>query len=401
MPKSPDPRYVEVQRKRYKKAVCYEKGYILDEVVRDLGLHRKSAIRLLNRRPQKHRPRPGPRPRYDSRVLKKALIAIWLASELPCSRRLRGVLRIWLPFYERHHGPLPAPERRLLLAMSRATIDRLLHDERPRLRRQRHSGTRPGGPLRTQIPIRAGAWRPPRPGTVETDTVAHCGERISGSFVWSLTFTDLWSGWTEVRAVWNRTAVDVVARLREVEGALPFALSHLHADNGTEFMNEALFGYLRGHEPPVAFTRSRPSHKNDNAHVEEKQWTHVRQLLGYERIDDQRLVEKIDALYAGPWSALTNYFLPTLKLRSKERVGSRVRRRHEKQPRTPCERLLASGHVGAETKDRLRRRLSELDPFELRAEIERGLREIFPRKTPPEKRARNTSRPVPSQPPNG
>ena len=213
------------------------------------------------------------------------------------------------------------------------------------------------------------------PGWFEADTVAHCGNSLAGDFIWSLTFTDIWSGWTEMRAVWNRGAEGVVAGITEMEQELAFPVLGFDSDNGSEFLNHHLWRYFARRRRPVKFTRSRPYHKNDNAHVEQKQWTHVRQLLGYDRLEDRRLVEPINALYTGPWSQFHNFFCPSVKLKTKERIGAKYRRRYDK-PQTPYQRLVASRRVAKEAKKTLREVYESLDPFELKERIEKGLKTI-------------------------
>ena len=199
---------------------------------------------------------------------------------------------------------------------------------------------------------------------------------MQGAFVWSLTFTDIWSGWTENRAVWNRGARRVVEAIRDIEGRLAFPIEGFDSDNGAEFLNRQLFRYFRDRPAPVCFTRSRPYRKNDNAHVEQKQWTHVRQLLGYDRFEDRRLAALVNDLYAQEWRALQNFFLPTMQLVSKSREEGRLRRRHG-APQTPYERLLASPQVLDEDKERLRRERSSLDPFDLQERLEAKLKKIL------------------------
>jgi hypothetical protein len=304
------------------------------------------------------------------------LKAIWLAGEQMCSKRLKAALPLWLPYYESMHGPLARPARELVLKISPATIDRLLASARVRYGRRGISGTRPGTLLRNQIPVRTEHWDVDRPGYFEADTVAHCGDSLKGNFIWSLTFTDIWSGWTEMRAVWNKGAQGVVDATQNIEKRLPFAILGFDCDNGSEFLNHHLWKYFADRPEPVEFTRSRPYHSNDNAHVEQKQWTHVRQLLGYRRLEDAALLGPINDLYTKEWAMMQNYFLPSMKLKTKEKIGSRYRRRYE-PPRTPYERLLESPHVSNEAKLRLQHTFRHLNPFFLKRVIERKLKRVF------------------------
>jgi len=366
--------YIRTQRTRYRGGTRQAKSRILDEGCALFGLHRKSLIRAFGRPSRPARRRRGAKPRYGPELL-GPLKAIWLSADQPCSKRLKAVVAIWLPFYESRHGALELTVRAGLLAMSPATIDRLLRPIRAR-RRKGLSATRSARHLVGQIPIRTRFQDVDGPGWFEADTVAHCGTSLAGQFVWSLTFTDIWSGWTENRAVWNRSARQIVDRIGDIEQGLAFDIEGFDSDNGTEFLNRHLWRYFHDRPVPVEFTRSRPYRKNDNAHVEQKQWTHVRQLLGYDRLDKRRLMGLINDLYRTDWRAMQNFFQPTMQLVSKSREGGRLRRYHGK-PRTPYERLIDSPTVSQDGKDQLRREFASLDPFDLRQAIETKLRAIF------------------------
>lgn len=362
---------------RYRRASKKEKGKILDEFCAVSGWGRKHAIRRMGRwrrrKPKPARVRRGRPPVYGGEEL-RVLKTIWLASEQLCSKRLKAALGLWLPFYEKRHGDLDPQVRERLLAMSSATMDRLLEPVRVKGRKGR-CATRPATKLKNQIPIRAERWDVHGPGWFEADTVAHCGNSLAGDFVWSLTFTDIWSGWTEMRAVWNRGAEGVLGRISDIEKRLVFPILGVDCDNGSEFLNHHLWNYLANRKKPVKFTRSRPYHKNDQAHVEQKNWTHVRQLLGYDRLADPRMIEPINALYGGPWSQLHNFFCPSMKLVSKERVGAQYRKKYDR-PQTPYQRLMASEMLGEKEKKKLRIVYIRLDPFALKRGIENGLKKL-------------------------
>jgi len=367
--------YVEVIRGRYRRASRRQKGRILDEFCAVCSYHRKHAIALLGRRRRRERRRPGPAVRYGPAVA-AVVRAIWLAAEQICSKRLKAALPLWLGHYKAERGALTEETRRGVLAISPASIDRLLRPVRARWGRRGRGGTQPGTLLRNQIPVRTEHWNVDRPGWIEADTVAHGGTSLAGQFVWSLTFTDIWSGWTELRAVWNKGAAGVVQAVRSIEKRLAFPVLGFDCDNGSEFLNHHLWRYFARRRQPVTFTRSRPYHRNDNAHVEQKQWTHVRQLLGYDRLDSPQLLRLINNLYANEWALLHNVFLPTLKLKSKLRVRSRYRKTYE-PPQTPLQRLLRCPHVSPEAKLRLLNQTRRLNPFALKKTIERKLRRIF------------------------
>lgn len=359
---------------RYQRAGRQYKSKILDEFCSVCGYARKYAIGLLSRKPKRRRRRPGPRRRYGAEVL-EPLKVIWLASEQMCSKRLKAALPLWLPFYEQKYGALAEPVRKKLLGISAATIDRLLKKTRVRYPGKGLSGTRPGRPLKHQIPIRTDNRDIDRPGFLEADTVAHCGTSMAGSFIWSLTFTDILSQWTENRAVWNKGATEVLREVKDVEHRLPFELQGFDVDNGSEFLTYHLWRYFLKRSRPIALTRSRPYRKNDQAHVEQKNWTHVRQLLGYQRLEKPELIPLINDLYR-TWGLLHNFFCPTLKLLSKTRQGSKTRRKYS-APQTPFQRLLDSTHLTQKQKEILLAQFQQLNPLELKEQIELKLKLVF------------------------
>lgn len=356
---------------RYLRAGRQHKSRILDEFCAVCGYHRKVAVRLLNRVLKGQRSPPGPKPKYDPRRLRPPLTTLWLQMDQPCSRILRASLRVWLPF-----APEVPPElRRDLLAMSPATLDRLLKPVRFRFQRRGLTTTKPAKLLRTHIPLRDGPANARELGHIEADTVAHGGETTAGDFVYSLLFTDVCTGWTEIRATWNKSARGILEQLADIESQLPFRIKSFHADNGSEFINWPLWDYLRGPQRKVKFTRSRPYRKNDNAHVEQKNWTHVRELFGYGRLEHPAMVGPMNRIY-GKWCVLQNHFRPTFKLAGKEKVGSRYRRRYE-PPQTPYQRLLQQAGLAPDKKHRLKLQHQGLNPFTLRKSIEQELKVFF------------------------
>jgi len=370
--------YLLAIKKRYKKACKGDKKLILNEFCEVCGFNRKYAIRLLNTKKQiiKKRLKPGPKVVYYEPELLNALKTIWLVTDQMCSKRLVAALPLWLPFYEKNHTKLSEQSIKKLNEISASTIDRLLKPTRIKYSSKGMTGTKPGRLLRNQIPIRTDTWDISEPGFMEADTVAHCGNSLAGSFVWSLTLTDYYSGWTECRATWNKGAVGVVDKIKDIEKNIPFVLKGFDCDNGSEFLNYHLLRYFQEHTNVIQFTRSRPYKKNDNAHVEQKNWTHVRQLFGYDRLDNIDLIDKMNSLYANEWSLLGNYFGPTLKLIEKTRINSKYKRKYDK-PKTPYQRLIESDAISDEIKLTLNSRYQKLDPFKLKASVERKLKAIF------------------------
>jgi hypothetical protein len=293
-----------------------------------------------------------------------------------CSKRLVAAIPLWLPFYEKAYEKLSDEVRNKLLSISAATIDRLLAPTRAKTRPRGLCATKPGSLLRNQIPIRTHNWDISQPGFMEADTVAHCGNSLAGNFIWSLTLTDIHTGWTECRATWNNGATGVVKQIKNIEANLPFELQGFDCDNGSEFLNHHLVRYFSDRKPKIKFTRSRPYKKNDNAHVEQKNWSYVRQLLGYDRLDNPKLVELINNLYSNQWSLYQNHFCPTLKLIEKKRINSKYYKKYE-TPRTPYQRLIVSPYVSKKDKKTLENLHQTLDPFKLKRQIDRQLKDIF------------------------
>lgn len=369
--------YLEAIGKRYRKATRKEKSIILGEFCATCGYNRKYAIRLLRKKSLPiPRRKPGPVPVYTKEQLVVPLKRIWFATDQMCSKKLKAAIPLWLPFYEGEYEPLHPDVRQKLLAMSPATIDRLLKPLRALYKKGRCS-TKPGTLLKNQIPIKTHNWDVTRPGYFEADTVAHCGNSMAGDFVFSLTFTDIFSGWTENRAVWGKGSQGVLRQIRNIEEKIVFPILGFDCDNGSEFLNHHLVRYFTDRpKAPVQFTRSRPYRKNDNAFVEQKNWTHVRQLLGYDRFDNSELVPVINDLYVHEWSLFTNYFCPTLKLKEKLRINSRYCKKYE-PPQTPVQRLIDSKDVSDEVKKTLEEIYNSLNPFKLKRKIDDKLKAVF------------------------
>ena len=369
--------YLEAIGKRYRKATRKEKSIILGEFCATCGYNRKYAIRLLRKKllPVPNR-KPGPVPIYAKEQLLLPLKRIWFATDQMCSKKLKAAIPLWLPFYEGEYEPLLPDLRQKLLAMSAATIDRLLKPLRALYKKGRCS-TKPGTLLKNQIPIKTHNWDVTKPGYFEADTVAHCGNSMAGDFVFSLTFTDIFSGWTENRAVWGKGSQGVLRQIKNIEEKIVFPVLGFDCDNGSEFLNHHLVKYFTDRpKAPVQFTRSRPYRKNDNAFVEQKNWTHVRQLLGYDRFDNPDLVPVINDLYLNEWSLFNNYFCPTLKLKEKQRVNSKYTKKYE-PPQTPYQRLLDSDDVSIDAKRILGSVYNSLNPFKLKRKIDEKLKAVF------------------------
>lgn len=373
--------YRRLIQPRYQRAKKTVKKRILDEFCAVCGYHRKYAISLLKKhvRIKKEAPKKrGAKPRYQNEALVKALQRIWYAMDLACSKRLKAAIPLWLPYYCQHYEALSEEIQHKLLMISSASIDRVLKPLRDKLEVKRRCGTKPGTLLRNQIPFKKDVpWDPDTPGFVEADTVAHCGGSLSGDFAWSLTLTDIKTTWTENRAVWNKGAAAVFEQIQDIEKYLPFPLLGFNSDSGGEFINKYLINYLNGKkQKPFLFTRSRPNKKNDNAHVEQKNWTHVRHLFGYRRLGKFRIIAMMNDLYKNEWCYYQNFFMPTMKLVEKTRIGARYRKKYD-EPKTPYQRILTEPTISQREKENLILMYSMLDPFVLKKNIQFKLKYIF------------------------
>jgi hypothetical protein len=353
---------------RYCISTWKEKGLILDEFVSGAGYNRKYAVTILNQGIQDRvlRKRMPPR-RYDEDV-RLALITVWKAANRICSRRLMPFLPDFVAALERFgHLSLPTEVRKSLLAMSPATADRLLYHERHPAG-STISTTRPGKLLKHQIPVRTFFdWNDLAPGYVEVDLVAHCGECVEGAYLNTLTLTDIATGWTECLALLRRSESNVGAAIHAVRQHLPFPLLGLDTDNGGEFINYDLLHYCE--KEKITFTRSRAYRKNDQAHVEEKNGSVVRRLVGYDRYEGMDAWRALTALYE-VLRLYVNFFQPSVKLLSKERKEGRTTKHYDKA-QTPYQRTLSSSAVGEDQKSRLRDSYQRLDPVVILKELER------------------------------
>lgn len=369
--------YLASCRARYPSRNRLGKSAMIDEVSDTLGWNRKHTIKALNGKVShgKSAQKRGSKPIYTEAEI-CVIVEIWKRSEHPCGKRLKPTLPLWLNSYELRHGTLSPVIREKILKCSARQLDRLTAPHRlGNTGRLGRSHGRTSHRLKTAIPVRCGPWEVDRPGWFEADTVSHGGGSSSGEFLWSLTLTDIHTGWTELAALWGGSGSEVCCGLRRIEARLPFEILGFDSDNGSEFLNTTLENHLRNPARPVHWTRSRAYKKNDQAHVEQKNFTHVRQLLGYGRYDDIRLTEKVNDLYEKAWLPLRNFFTPVMKLIEKKRVGSKVHKTYD-TPKTPCDRMLECPHVAEKTKETLREQRAKFDPFTLAALIETKLQAI-------------------------
>lgn len=358
---------------RYQKANKQEKQKILDEFVAVTGYHRKYAIRVMNSTGQKKHPKkPGPKKIYQGEVV-SALEYIWEICGQICSRRLQPFLPEIVKVLERNHAIHLAPEtKKLLLQMSRSSIDRCLSSTY-QVHPHGLSTTRPGTLLKKSIPVRTYTpWDEEKPGFMEIDLVAHCGTTAEGQFVNTLTSVDISTGWTECQAVFPRNRHTVLEAIQTMQARLPFPLLGLDSDNGSEFINQMLLQYCQFQK--ITFTRSRPYHKNDQAHVEQKNWSVVRHLVGYDRFETSLEYNLLQSIYTD-LSLYFNFFQPVLKLISKEIVEGRTIKRYDTAA-TPYQRVLASKLIPFDVKAKLTNLYVQLNPVTLRHSIDQKVHHL-------------------------
>jgi hypothetical protein len=365
--------YLRAIYDRYRRSSAEKKGTILDEFCRVCDYHRKHAIRLLRGpRPEAHpRPRRSRGPSYGRPVI-QALAQVWEAAGYPWSVRLKAMLPLWLPWL-RQRVTLSPELARQLLAISPRQIDRRLQSRKRVLRRRIYGRTKPGTLLKHHIPIKTDHWNVTQPGFTEIDLVSHSGDCAEGEFAHSFNLTDIHSTWTETRAVLGKGQAVIVPALEEMRQALPFRLQGIDSDNGSEFLNHHLVRYCQAQQ--IQFTRGRPYKKDDNAHIEQKNWTHVRRLIGWDRYDSAAAVGLLNDLYRHELRLMMNLFQPSVKLLRKERVGSRLKRIYD-TPQTPLDRLRATKDFDRAAVNALLRVRATTDPFELAKTIEKKLDRI-------------------------
>jgi hypothetical protein len=362
--------------KRYRQASKASKTRILDEVCAATTLNRKYAITRINLIETSHPAAARPK-RKRNRLYGRSVLGImekvWEEAGYPWSVRLKAILLLWLPAIRKRYALTRSVEAQLL-RISPRTIDRVLKDKKRERRRQLYGRTKPGTLLRGQIPIKCESWDVKTAGHLELDTVSHCGGNGEGLFAYSLNLTDIGSTWVETRSVLGKGEVGIVKSFSEMSEVLPFKVLDIDSDNGGEFINHHLFGYCRNRE--IGFTRSRPYKKDDNAHIEQKNWTHVRKLVGWDRYDTPESVAALNDLYAHELRLYMNLFQPSVKLIRTVRKGSRKTRRYD-APRTPLDRLVGMPGADPRKVEDLLQLRARLDPFELAKIIRRKLERIW------------------------
>jgi hypothetical protein len=363
--------YTEKMRGRYgRRTGKRARSKLLDEYVEVTGYERKYANKVLRnqRRRSETKSRRGAPIRYGAELL-PVLKTCWQAMEQPCGKRMADMLPLWVD----HLQECDAEALSKLLKISPASIDRLLKSSKAGSGRKRLS-PRSSSAVKAQVEIRAESWDTQEAGWTEVDTVAHCGGDMGGNFVWSLTSVDIASGWTEVRALWNRGQHAALQGLQEIKESQPFDLKGVDSDNGGEFLNHHVHDWLK--LQGIKQTRSRPYRKNDQAHVEQKNYTHVRQFLGYDRLEHPELMPELNELLR-TWSLWRNLYCVTMEQTSKRREGCKQIRTHARTNRTPAQRLLDGPSLTPAQRDRLKAEQKAHNPFEMKRRIEKQLARVW------------------------
>lgn len=363
--------------KRYLQAAKTEKTKILDELQAHTGMHRKALVRAFRRlqfRDARIPPKRRGRAETYGPDVTLGLRDVWDAASELCAERLQPILAEYVRILKRDRmWPHLSGTTQRLLAMSLATLKRRVAGFRTARRKARQATTRPDA-LHVLIPIRQGPWQHPAPGFGEVNTVVHCGQSLSGDVAYTVNYTDIATGWHEAAAQLNKGQEATLTGIQVIRARLPFPLRSLDPDSGSEFINWHLKGWCERQN--IELSRSRPYHKNDNAHIEQKNGAIVRRFVGYRRIETPEQVALLNELYAGPLRLYVNFFQPSMQLISHERVGARYRRRYD-QAQTPFQRVLARRDIPAQTKTQLTAVYETLNPLRLKAEVARLMRQIF------------------------
>lgn len=371
--------YLALLWHQYQGANRVTKAQLLDEITKNTGMHRGSAKRLMSRStaPTFRRGKGKSVNSYSDKS-RRLLKALWKDMGYMGALRMRSAVQFWLKFWQ--HPELDDYTRHELTLMSESTLERSLKNDKANFRRRSNTGTKPAkSKMKTLIPIRDLGVFPTVPGHCEIDCVAHCGGSLTGDHNWTLTVTDILTGHTENEAMESKNGFEVMLALHRIEDRLPFKIIALYMDNGCEFLNEDVhkrFSQTKmqvTREQAIDLFRSRPYKKNDQCYVEQKNFTHVREVFGYDRLSGKLMVNLMNNIYRNEWRLLANYFHPQIRLKSKERIGAKVKRRFHK-PATPFENL--KRHLPEEHVRSIQAEIAGLNPFDLVKKLKRKLRDF-------------------------
>lgn len=367
---------------RYLKAGKQGKTKILDEYCANTGYDRKyaiSKIREYQLTPALKFKIAGKHKRNRERIydiaVEEALHIVWDVYDNICAERLHPQLKSSVDKLITCNELDIEPDVELKLKnVSLGTLKLLLKNIQTRETNRIGGTTKPGTLLKNQIPLRVGLWNEKKVGFSEIDLVAHCGDSLSGEFVFTLNTTDIKTGWFEAEAVLGKAQERVFTGIKLIRKRLPFDLLGIDSDNGGEFINWIMLRYCE--KENIVFTRSRPYQSNDNAHIEQKNWTTIRKNLGYTRIETQKKCDFVNELYRGPLRDYINFFLPSMKCVSRKRIGAKIVKKYD-EAKTPYQRVVGSDNVPQDVKDGLHKKYSELNPVALRKEIDKLKKQIF------------------------
>lgn len=368
--------YLVELKKKYRKAKKKKRGQFLDDFCDFTGHNRKYAMDLLNKPLKSKWKHPKVRLKvYDQEVI-EALLRLWDAADFICGERLHPYIPELLEkLLECREIQITREAKTKLLKMSMGTVKKILRNQKRKTHIKIKGTTKPGTLLKHQIAIRYGPWEEVDPGWCETDTVAHCNDDVSGEFIYTLNLTDISSSWSEQVAIWGKGEQATVKEMENIRQRLPFKLLGLDPDNGSEFINWHMHRYCK--KNAITLTRSRAYKKNDNAHIEQKNWTAVRQLVGYDRLEKKAQLKILNELYANSWRYYVNFFQPVMKLKEKikdTKTGKTKKKYYEAE--TPYRRLLEHKEISQETKEMLQSIYKELNPFKLKVEIRAKIAEL-------------------------
>ena len=369
--------YLKALSKHYFISNRKEKSLLLDHASKITNLHRKSLIRILNSDElikNNKKGNCGAKVKYPRDLLLPHVKYLWISMERISPKRMKAAFKDWLPFY--HENEVTYEIKELLKTMSFSTIYRFLRDIKASdsYNQKGLSTTCPARYMKNKVPINTLDSVIKEAGFTQADTVAHCGNHIDGQYMSSITLTDIHSTWTENRAIFTKKALEVKEALSSIKYNLPFKLKAINTDSGTEFLNRPVFNLC--HKMNIKFTRSRPYKKNDNCYVEQKNFTHTRELFGYQRFEDENLKELMNDIYINYWNPLQNFFLPTFKLKEKIRIGSKIQKKYDK-PITPYQRLIEGNNLSNLQLNTLIKKKKSLNPFELKKGLEKKLSFFF------------------------
>jgi hypothetical protein len=368
--------YLIELKQKYHHANRKQKTQLLDDFCEFTKYHRKSALRLIHERLPSKWKRPAIKEKYYDQEVCNALLILWRAADEICGERFQPFIsKLLKKMVDCGEIQVTDEVKEKLLQISMGQVKRILHHQKRISTTKIKGTTRPGSLLKHQIAIRYGPWEEVDPGFFEMDTVAHCGETVAGSFIYSLDLVDIATGWAEQGAIWGKGERATLEQFKKIEKRLPFKILGIDPDNGSEFINYHMYRHCQ--KSTINFTRSRPYHKNDNAHIEQKNWTAIRQLVGYDRLDKKKQLKILNDLYENSWRLYINFFQPTMKLKEKiknTKTGKTKKKYYE--AKTPYQRILEHKKIDKETKKVLKAIYKELNPVKLKLEIKEKLKEL-------------------------